>query len=356
MRPWAEDGATPEERELLAALKPGAVPPAGAEASVLAALSGRLGLELGGPHQSEPSPQDLGGGEHGVSAAPHTSPDAAASAGAPSAAALPEPSGSALTGASAPSAAAPGATVATGAAAAKVAGVGGGVWSAALWKWLGVGVMLGGATSGALRAGDQWLNSSPGDAGGAPSASVEFAPQQKHAAGGTRGAAPLETPTRGLAPTPGDTQLGTPPPARSAVNAAPLAGGVEAAPPEPVPQGIAAEPNVSGQPAPRAVAGYAEPSKGWAEGAGGSQLKEERERLALARAALQAGQAAQALSLLGDLQRRRPVLMLSQEHEALSIFALAQAGSRAQAQARARAFIARYPTSPLVERVAPHAK
>src|SRR5690606_28036984 len=132
--------------------------------------------------------------------------------------------------------------------------------------------------------------------------------------------------------------------------------GVGAAQPEPLPLGSAVDPSLSPQLAAPAVAGFAEPGAGSTGSARGSQLKEGRERMALARARLPAGQAARALSLLGDLQRRRPVLMLSQEHEALTIFALAQAGSRAQAQARARAFIARYPTSPLVESVAPHAR
>lgn len=78
-----------------------------------------------------------------------------------------------------------------------------------------------------------------------------------------------------------------------------------------------------------------------------SQLEAERKGLAEARQALHGGNAARALGLLTQLNQRFPQLLLAQEHEALSIRALAASGARAQARARAERFVALYPTSPL---------
>ncbi|MCA9627642.1 MAG: hypothetical protein KC766_08255 [Myxococcales bacterium] len=78
-----------------------------------------------------------------------------------------------------------------------------------------------------------------------------------------------------------------------------------------------------------------------------SQLEAERTVLAAARRSLQGGDAAGSLRLLTELNRRFPRLLLGQEHEALSIRALAASGARAQARARAARFVALYPTSPL---------
>jgi hypothetical protein len=82
-----------------------------------------------------------------------------------------------------------------------------------------------------------------------------------------------------------------------------------------------------------------------------SQLREESRLLREARTALRSGSPARALSVLEESRAKHPQMVLGQEHEALSVEALVASGSRAAARARARAFIARFPTSPHVTKL-----
>ncbi len=88
------------------------------------------------------------------------------------------------------------------------------------------------------------------------------------------------------------------------------------------------------------------------ETARANQMAEESKQMGEAREALRKGNAAQALMLLDKIQQQFPHSMLYQEREALAIEALYKSGQRAQAQTRAKAFIDRFPSSPLSHRVA----
>lgn len=87
-----------------------------------------------------------------------------------------------------------------------------------------------------------------------------------------------------------------------------------------------------------------------------SQLREESDLVRRARAALRSGDAAGALSLVAEGNRRFASGALAQEREAIAIEALAASGSKAEASRRARAFVAEHPDSPhaaQVEKIAP---
>ncbi len=80
---------------------------------------------------------------------------------------------------------------------------------------------------------------------------------------------------------------------------------------------------------------------------GASQLQMEMENLVRLRAA----DPQQALALAEEGRRRFPGGLYAQEREVLAISALVHLGRRGEAEARARAFVAAYPRSHLVERV-----
>lgn len=221
----------------------------------------------------------------------------------------------ALSGGSAKGAAATQVGVAT-------AGAGSGVVKLAI-----VGLLLGGATAG---VGHYAVSGS----GGEERSTVAVAPS----------AAPQSLPRENVRPA---EEVGTPETPRAApVAPVPLRSGHTASlpaeadsPPETPPGasvarfGSAARPGV--------------PSPEGRAAARASQLEAERKGLADARQALHGGNAARALGLLTQLNQRFPQLLLAQEHEALSIRALAASGAKAQARARAERFVALYPTSPL---------
>jgi hypothetical protein len=77
-----------------------------------------------------------------------------------------------------------------------------------------------------------------------------------------------------------------------------------------------------------------------------SQLREESRALQAVRGALRRADAAGALATLEATRVRFPASVLGQEREALTIQALALGGQHDTAQARARAFLAKFPTSP----------
>jgi hypothetical protein len=83
---------------------------------------------------------------------------------------------------------------------------------------------------------------------------------------------------------------------------------------------------------------------------GESDLQMEMENLARLRA-LEPSDPQQALALAEEGRRRFPSGLYAQEREAHAIFALVRLGRRGEAEARARAFVAAYPHSPLVERI-----
>ena len=77
-----------------------------------------------------------------------------------------------------------------------------------------------------------------------------------------------------------------------------------------------------------------------------SGLAEESRMVIEARRALQAGDFATCLRVLGSAAAAFPDGALAQEREALAIQALARSGQRMAAAKRAQAFLARYPESP----------
>jgi hypothetical protein len=79
-----------------------------------------------------------------------------------------------------------------------------------------------------------------------------------------------------------------------------------------------------------------------------TQLREESLAVLDARAALRAGQAGHALTLLDQMRARFPHGALGQEREALTIEALAKTGQAAAAGRRADAFVRNHPHSPYV--------
>ena len=78
----------------------------------------------------------------------------------------------------------------------------------------------------------------------------------------------------------------------------------------------------------------------------GSQLLEESHALLDARAALRAGDATHALTLLERARSRFPRGSLGQEREALTVEALARSGQSTKARLRAEKFLRAYPQSP----------
>jgi hypothetical protein len=72
----------------------------------------------------------------------------------------------------------------------------------------------------------------------------------------------------------------------------------------------------------------------------------ESQRVAEARQLLRLGRAGEALSALDEVAREFPNGALAQEREALAVEALRVSGRSAEARARATAFLARYPASP----------
>jgi len=78
----------------------------------------------------------------------------------------------------------------------------------------------------------------------------------------------------------------------------------------------------------------------------GNQLLEESRAVLGARAALRAGDAARALTLLERARSQFPRGRLDQEREALTIEALARSGQSAKARLRAEKFLQAYPQSP----------
>jgi outer membrane protein assembly factor BamD (BamD/ComL family) len=84
-------------------------------------------------------------------------------------------------------------------------------------------------------------------------------------------------------------------------------------------------------------------------------LTEEVAAILSVRAALRQGQAARALALLDDHDRRFPRGTLGIEVELLRIEALALSGATGEARARAQRFIALHPDTPYVRRARVHA-
>ncbi len=80
-------------------------------------------------------------------------------------------------------------------------------------------------------------------------------------------------------------------------------------------------------------------------------LQREARELADARALLAQGRPGEALTLLRASAERFRTGTLGQEREALTIEALAKSGEQNAARSLARGFLARFPNSPLVERV-----
>jgi hypothetical protein len=81
------------------------------------------------------------------------------------------------------------------------------------------------------------------------------------------------------------------------------------------------------------------------------QLQQEAAELARAKNLLGAGQAPAALTLLDQSSQRFPAGVLAHEREALTIEALVDSGERELGRRRARRFLARYPGSPLADRL-----
>jgi outer membrane protein assembly factor BamD (BamD/ComL family) len=77
-----------------------------------------------------------------------------------------------------------------------------------------------------------------------------------------------------------------------------------------------------------------------------SSLRAERSALTRARAALQAGSASEALSILDTAAREIEKPVLGQEREVVYIQALAGAGRAAEARQRASRFLTAFPDSP----------
>jgi outer membrane protein assembly factor BamD (BamD/ComL family) len=82
-----------------------------------------------------------------------------------------------------------------------------------------------------------------------------------------------------------------------------------------------------------------------------SHLAEEARAVLAARNALRSSDPSSALRALDDARARFPDGSLGQEREALTIEALSRAGRKQAASARARAFLARFPNSPLASNV-----
>jgi outer membrane protein assembly factor BamD (BamD/ComL family) len=80
-------------------------------------------------------------------------------------------------------------------------------------------------------------------------------------------------------------------------------------------------------------------------------IDEEMRLLNGAQAALRAGDAKHALSLLSEHAARFPNGKLSLARAVTRMLALCQAGRAEQARAEAQRFIAKYPSSPFVDRV-----
>jgi hypothetical protein len=148
-------------------------------------------------------------------------------------------------------------------------------------------------------------------------------------------------------------------PARAPANRTPAARPVAIAPAEPVaapvpeatapvPEAVApAEPPPAAEPAPAAPP--AEPPRATAPTA--SRLALEVSLVDRARTALRAGNPAGAFAALADYHRQFPDGDLDAEADMVTIEVLIAQGQAAQARAHGTAFLARFPRSPLVQRV-----
>ena len=293
MRHWPQDGASDLEQELLELMREDTPEPSDeAREQVFAALSANLGLAAAG-------------GSTGLGAGAAKATTAAKATAAAKAA------GTAVAGTQA------------------AAGVGSGVIKLAL-----VGLVLGGATAGV----GHFVSSATSGSGGEEQRSASSS-QSKSEQGPVHQVLPQGNAPRAAAdPEPGSAEpaaTGREVPGRDPTNGAAADAGV------------AATPDVAPG---SSVARFGEAESGSPRGpapSAASQLDAERAALAEARQALQSGNAPRALALLTQLSQRCPKLKLSQEHEALSIRALAASGAKSQAVARARRFLALYPNSPL---------
>ncbi|MEZ4374962.1 MAG: hypothetical protein R3B07_29390 [Polyangiaceae bacterium] len=306
MRHWPQDGASDLEQELLELMREDTPEPSEeAREQVFAALSANLGLAAAG-------------GSTGLGAGAAKATTAAKATAAAKAA------GTAVTGTQA------------------AAGVGSGVIKLAL-----VGLVLGGATAGV----GHFVSSATSGSGGEEQRSASSS-QSKSAQGPAHQVLPQGNAPRAAA----DPELGSAEPGRAEPgraepgSALPTATGREVLGRDSTSGGAAgAEAAVTPDVA-SSVARFGEAESGSARSpaaSAASQLEAERAALAQARQALQSGNAPRALGLLTQLSQRYPKLKLSQEHEALSIRALAASGARSQAVARAQRFVALYPNSPL---------
>jgi hypothetical protein len=184
---------------------------------------------------------------------------------------------------------------------------------------LAKGALLGLVAVGVANVSSSWLDS-------------RSTPRPPHPAVAVASAAPVAAPPAPIEPLDVPSQA-APVPAPHADPGAPIARRLPAA--DPIPSAAAvATPNPAPAPPPA-------PS-------GESQLQMEMENLARLRAA---SDPQQALALAEEGPRRFPSGVYAQEREAHAIFALVHLGRRADAAARARAFVAAYPKSPLVERI-----
>ncbi|MCB9590121.1 MAG: hypothetical protein H6718_32200 [Polyangiaceae bacterium] len=294
MRHWPDDGASDLEQELIELMREdGPEPPEGAQEQVFLALSAHLGLGAANVATSAGATQATG------SAVAATTKTAGA------------------------------ATLATGGSVTTAAGGG-------VLKLLVVGLVLGGATAGVGH-----LVSSPG-------ANSQSGGEEQRSVSGSQPTAP-QAPTPQVKPR-GNVAASEPggeAPAAGAPRGVAGRGSRSDRTGSAEIEGAASDLDVAPGPS---VARFAEseplaaPSS---EGTSASQLDAEREALAAARQALKAGNPSRSLALLTQLNQRYPKLKLSQEHEALSIRALAASGAKAQAVTRARRFVELYPNSPL---------
>jgi hypothetical protein len=197
----------------------------------------------------------------------------------------------------------------------------GGVTALSLLKPFAVGLGLGAVVS-AGAAGYRSLTSP----GSAPVAMVLSAtPAQPNA----------PSPSQ-LVPAPGDAAVREPP---VETHAAPRASSRGEALSLPIPERAAAP-----LAQPPSVASF--PSESPPAPTGENAIVAESRRVALARAALRAGDARAVLAELDALDRSFPRGQLVQEREGLRIEALLALGDRARARELARRFLARYPASP----------
>lgn len=99
------------------------------------------------------------------------------------------------------------------------------------------------------------------------------------------------------------------------------------------------------------ASGALAPSSEKKVGDSASTLKEEALLLSKAQAALQRGDTATAISVLSEHRKQFPSGVLSGEREAALAVAYCKSGNLAEGRAKAERFVARHPSSPMVQRL-----